>query len=493
MSTETEVVSVLKYLDNKSILVIGAAGFLANIFVEKILRVAPDVKKLYLLLRASNGKSATQRFNDEILRKDLFKVVKEKYGPNLNQLISEKVTIIDGDICLEDLGLQDFDVAHEMIHQVDAIVNLAATTKFDERYDVALGINTLGALNVLNFAKRCAKVKILVHVSTAYVCGEKSGLIMETPYRMGETLNGSTGLDINHEKKFVQEKLDQLRAIGASPETVTQAMKDLGLRRAKMYGWPNTYVFTKAMGEMMVGTKRENLSLVLLRPSIITSTFKEPFPGWTEGIRTIDSLAVGYGKGKLTCFLCDLNAISDVLPADMVVNSILVSMAAQAGKQEEIIYHVGSSLRNPMKNEKFPELAYRYFTTNPWINKEGKVVRVGNIEILSSMRSFHRYMTIRYLISLKGLELVNMVLCKLLEKEFKYFHRKINFIYRLVDLYQPYLFFYGIFDDTNTEKLQNMVSKTGVESEMFYFDPKVIDWDDYFLNTHVIGLLKYVF
>ena len=55
--------------------------------------------------------------------------------------------------------------------------------------------------------------------------------------------------------------------------------------RAKMYGWPNTYVFTKAMGEMMVGEKRDNISLVLIRPSIITSTFKEPFPGWTEGIR----------------------------------------------------------------------------------------------------------------------------------------------------------------------------------------------------------------
>jgi len=70
----------------------------------------------------------------QILKKDLFKVLKEKYGPNLNQLTSEKITIVDGDICLEDLGLQDFDLAHEMIHQVDAIVNLAATTKFDERY-----------------------------------------------------------------------------------------------------------------------------------------------------------------------------------------------------------------------------------------------------------------------------------------------------------------------------------------------------------------------
>ncbi|VVB10469.1 unnamed protein product [Arabis nemorensis] len=494
MSTDMEVVSVLQYLDNKSILVIGAAGFLANIFLEKILRVAPNVKKLYLLLRASDGKSASQRFNDEILGKDLYKVVKEKYGLNLNHLISEKLTIVNGDICLEDLGLQDSDLTHEMVRELDAIVNLAATTKFDERYDVALGINTLGALNVLNFTKRCAKVKILVHVSTAYVCGEKSGLIMETQYRMGETLNGTTGLlDIDNEKKLVQEKLDHLRAAETPPETITQSMKDLGRTRAKMYGWPNTYVFTKAMGEMIVGEKRENISLVLIRPSIITSTFKEPFPGWTEGIRTIDSLAVGYGKGKLTCFLTDVNAISDVIPADMVVNSILVSMAAQAGREKAIIYHVGSSLRNPLKNEIFPQVAYRYFTNKPWITKEGRPVCVRNIEILSSMSSFHRYMAIHYSIPLKGLGLVNMILFKLLEKKVRDFDRKINFVLRLVDLYQPYLFFYGIFDDTNTTNLQRMVLKTGAEAEMFYFDPKIINWEDYLVNTHIPGLVKYVF
>ncbi|KAJ4880712.1 Fatty acyl-CoA reductase 3 [Raphanus sativus] len=487
-----EAVSVLQYLDNKSILVIGAAGFLANIFMEKILRVAPNVKKLYLLLRASNEKSATQRFNDEILGKDLYKVVKEKYGPNLTELISEKVTVVNGDICLADLGIQD-SLAHEMIHQVDAIVNLAATTKFDERYDIALGINTLGPLNILDFAKKCENIKIFVHVSTAYVCGEKSGLIMETPYRMGETLNGTTGLDINHEKKLVQEKLDQLLVIKAPPETITQAMKDMGLARAKMYGWPNTYVFTKAMGEMMVGEKRDNISLVLIRPSIITSTFKEPFPGWTEGIRTIDSLAVGYGKGRLTCFLGDLNAISDVMPADMVVNSVLVSMVAQAGKQKETIYHVGSSQRNPLKNEKFPEVAYQYFITKPWNNQDGKPVRVRKIEILSSMSSFHRYMAIHYSIPLKGLAVLNMVLCKLLDKNVKDFHRKINLALRLVDLYQPYLFFYGVFNDSNTEKLQRMVLKTGLETEMFCFDPKIINWDDYFVNTHIPGLVKYVF
>jgi fatty acyl-CoA reductase len=28
---------------------------------------------------------------------------------------------------------------------------------------------------------------------------------------------------------------------------------------------------------------------------------------------------------------------------------------------------------------------------------------------------------------------------------------------------------------------------------MFYFDPKMIDWEDYFMNTHIPGIVKYSF
>ena len=55
--------------------------------------------------------------------------------------------------------------------------------------------------------------------------------------------------------------------------------------RAQVYGWPNTYVFTKAMGEMLVGHLKEDLSVVIIRPTIVTNTYKEPFPGWVEGVR----------------------------------------------------------------------------------------------------------------------------------------------------------------------------------------------------------------
>jgi fatty acyl-CoA reductase len=37
------------------------------------------------------------------------------------------------------------------------------------------------------------------------------------------------------------------------------------------------------------------------------------FIGALIDYRTIDSLAIAYGKGKLTCFLGDLNAIVDAV------------------------------------------------------------------------------------------------------------------------------------------------------------------------------------
>jgi len=36
------------------------------VFVEKILRVQPNVKKLYLLLRATDNESATRRMHNEV-------------------------------------------------------------------------------------------------------------------------------------------------------------------------------------------------------------------------------------------------------------------------------------------------------------------------------------------------------------------------------------------------------------------------------------------
>ncbi|KAI4313485.1 hypothetical protein L6164_026464 [Bauhinia variegata] len=492
-----ELGSVKHFLKGKTILVTGA-----TVFVEKVLRVQPDVKKLYLLLRASNPCSATERMQNEIIGKDLFRVLRDELGDDVGSFISEKVIAVAGDVSLENLGIKYANLRKDMLEEIDIVLHSAASTKFDERFDVAMRINTIGAFHVLNFAKNCTKVVILLHVSTAYMGRESEGLISEEPFQVGETLNGFSKLDMDFEKKLVEKKLHELRAQNSKEETITSEMRSFGLDEedlvlimlhtcvAKKHGWPNTYAFTKAMAEMLVEHKKENLPVVILRPTIVTSTYKEPFPGWVEGVRTVDSCAIAYCKRKLSCLPGNIKAAIDVIPADMVVNALIVAMVASASKCYNNIYHVGSSMRNPLKYINILDYFYKYFTKVPWMDKNGKPIKVGTITMLD-MAGFKRYIFIHYLLPLKGFKLLNTVCCQHFQKRCLDFNRKIQVAMRLVNLYRPYLFFNGgVFDDRNMEKVEMAAKQGGVEMDLFYFDPKMIDWEDYFMNVHFPGMVK---
>ncbi|KAL1324905.1 hypothetical protein AAHE18_13G123900 [Arachis hypogaea] len=430
-----ELGSIVQFLEDKSILLTGATGFLAKIFVEKILRVQPNVKKLYLLLRTTDTKSTEHRLHHEVLKKTL--------GANFDSFVSEKLSVVAGDISQENLDLKDSILRDEIYSQTDVIVNIAATTKFDERYDVAMGINTLGVQNILSFAHQCNKLKMLVHISTAYVCGEKEGVILEDPQHMGVSLNGVPGLDIEMEMKLVQQQLNHLQQKGATQHEIKLAMKDLGIKR------------------------------------------------------TIDSVAVAYGKGTLTCFPGDIHGVSDVIPGDMVVNAMLAAMVAHANQPSDniTIYHVGSSVSNPMRYHNLCNYMFRYFTAKPWINRNGKPVKVRKLIMLNNMATFRTYMFIRYLLPLQVLNLVNKAFYKNSQEVYTDYFRKIHAVIRMADLYKSYVFFNGIFDNMNTVKLL-AAARQGMDSEemnLFNFDPKVIDWDDYFINIHFPGVVKYAF
>ncbi|XP_076932083.1 alcohol-forming fatty acyl-CoA reductase-like [Bidens hawaiensis] len=312
------------------------------------------------------------------------------------------------------------------------------TLSKDILYDVALALNTFGAKNVLDFAAKCANIKLLLHVSTV------SLLFFIYMYRA------------NRMAKYL--------------------------------------CFYQGIREMILGHLKGNMPLVILRPTIITSTYKEPFRGWIEGIRTIDSLAVGYGKGRLSCFLGDPESVIDVIPADMVVSAMIATMVAHANQAScGIIYHIGSSVSNPLKYKSIQQSGYNYFSKHPWINKDGKPVIVSEVKVLNSMATFQRYFSLRYLLPLQGLQVVNSALCHALNGTYSNLKRKTCFVLRLVELYKPYLFSKSFYDDMNTEKLRQLVrEKYEGEIDMFYFDPKTIVWDIYFEHTHLPGTVKHV-
>jgi fatty acyl-CoA reductase len=51
--------------------------------------------------------------------------------------------------------------------------------------------------------------------------------------------------------------------------------------------FPNTYSFAKNLAEGIVEDYSKKLPVSIVRPSIISSSWKEPFEGWINGINTV--------------------------------------------------------------------------------------------------------------------------------------------------------------------------------------------------------------
>lgn len=79
-----------------------------------------------------------------------------------------------------------------------------------------------------------------------------------------------------------------------------------------------------------------------------------------------------------------------------MVNAMIVAMVANANQNSHVIYHVGSSQRNPFSISSFRDFAYRYFRKHPWVNEKGKPIKVRKLALLTSMASFRLYMAVSY-------------------------------------------------------------------------------------------------
>ena len=73
-------------------------------------------------------------FISKVIGKELFRVLREKWGKDFDLFISEKLILVHGDITYENLGIQESNLREQMLKDIDIIVNSAATTDFYERY-----------------------------------------------------------------------------------------------------------------------------------------------------------------------------------------------------------------------------------------------------------------------------------------------------------------------------------------------------------------------
>ncbi|CAI5489464.1 unnamed protein product [Closterium sp. Naga37s-1] len=199
-------VGILPFLEGKHVLITGATGFigkgaasgghgvvtgfigvLARVLVEKILREQPRVGQLYLLIQPTARATAAHRLTQQVVPSPVFSLLRERHGEGYGAFMAGKLTAVQGNVGEDGLGLPAHAAA-ALHDSVDLIFNFAATVDFEAEYDVALNINTMGPRRVLAFAKKCRRLQLLVHVSTAYVNGQREGRCMERPFSPGDSI-----------------------------------------------------------------------------------------------------------------------------------------------------------------------------------------------------------------------------------------------------------------------------------------------------------------
>jgi fatty acyl-CoA reductase len=113
---------------------------------------------------------------------------------------------------------------------------------------------------------------------------------------------------------------------------------------------PNTYTYTKALAETLLVNECGSLPLAIVRPSIVTASWREPLPGWIDNLNGPTGMIVATGKGILRHMLYKSNASADIIPVDAVINLMiaLVWFTATQRPNGILIYNCTSGSLNRM-------------------------------------------------------------------------------------------------------------------------------------------------
>jgi thioester reductase-like protein len=198
-----------------------------------------------------------------------------------------EVRFVVGDLTEPRLGLPE-PLYGKLATSIDLIVHSGAITDFGRPAQVYEEINTRGTRHVLELAQERAGAPIpLVYVSTAIVCGERDGLVMETDL-------------------------------------------DVGQRFA------NPYEESKCRAELMVHEARgAGVPAAIVRPSVVVGAQRN---GQTRDFQNIYIALKVITEGRVSSIPGQYGALLDLVPVDYVV-SVITEVARRFDEAEGKTFH----------------------------------------------------------------------------------------------------------------------------------------------------------
>ena len=168
---------------DRNIFLIGSTGFIGKVTLSMLLHRFPNIGKIYITVRARSQEESEARFWNNIITAPPFDPLRERYGSALEGFIRDKVVVKGGDIAETNFGYTE-EEAQSIADDVDVILNSAGNVTFNPTLESALRTNVVGTQNVIAFARRM-KRPALVHVSTCFVAGNRSGAVWESDPVLG--------------------------------------------------------------------------------------------------------------------------------------------------------------------------------------------------------------------------------------------------------------------------------------------------------------------
>ncbi len=517
--------SVRSALRGKHILLIGGTGFIGKVWLANLLDDLPEIGRVTLLIRSHRSATALERFERMVRESPVFDRLAERYNGDLGQFLRERVEVVSGDATQECLGL-DADTVRRLARSVDVIINSAGLTDFNPDLRDALAMNVNAMVHLLNFLRGCHHAALL-HLSTCYVVGQQDGRILESLPR-NYCPRGVEGFDAEKERLYLDDLVRQTEARAESDEGkeeirrevserehgvkglqgvalenqlrknrvrwIRRALVEAGTRRANELGWPNTYTLTKSLTESLIRNYLDanpGAAIAVVRPSIVESSVREPFTGWNEGVNTSASLSYLLGTffrqlptNKSKCL--------DLIPVDLVTRGMTLIAAALVERRHQAIYHLATSVVNPCDMRRSIELTglgHRKFYRAQNDLQHRLRLKFDAIPVSKSRYQKLSAPAQKMIVTIinRSLEPIPFLRSPLARQE-----RELEKVIKLVALFEPFILHNNhVFEATNIERLDAALPPD--ERDAFGYDPRSVDWWDYWINVHIPALRKWCY
>jgi len=514
--------SVRRAFAGKHVMLIGVTGFIGKVWLVNTLLDLPGLERIYLLIRRQKSNPAERRFEKMVEDSPVFDPLFQRYGDRLPEFLRDKIEVVEGDVTQPGLGLSA-ETARYLQRNLDLIINSSGLTDFNPDLRDALATNTDAVVNILDFV-RSADHAGLLHLSTCYVAGEQDGRVSE---RLIPNYNprGLPDFDAEQELGSLHELIRDAEA-RAETEEVTSGLRmqarakehaaknlqgaalenqvrknrvrwlktfltEVGIRRAKDLGWPNTYTLTKSLAESLIARRGAGLPIAVVRPAIVETSVAKPFLGWNEGINTSASLSYLLGT-YFRQLPSNESKRLDIIPVDSVCAGMTLIAAAIMERRHDPLYQLATSVTNPCdmgRSIELTSLAHRKHYRaqeglESWLRLRFDAIPVSKTRYNRMSAPAQRAIVKSIQAIMSPLPLKKAPLVKT--------ERNLERVEKLIELFEPFILLHEHdFAADNIQKLSHALVPE--ERDDFAYDTRSLDWWEYWINIHIPALRRWTY